>query len=98
MLDLKQIELSYPESVRVFKRNLLREYLQYKILDVIYNTELSNKLIFMGGTAIRIVHGNSRFSEDLDFDNFNLDNSEFENLAETIKKRLSLENYNVEIT
>ena len=97
MLDLKQIELSYPESLRVFKRNLLREYLQYKILEIVYNTEFSNKMIFMGGTAIRIVHGNSRFSEDLDFDNFNLNNSEFENLTETISKKLSMENYNVEI-
>ncbi len=97
MLDLKQIESFYPEPVRVFKRNLLREYLQYKILDIIYNTEFSNKLIFMGGTAVRIVHGNNRFSEDLDFDNFKLNNSEFENLTETINKKLSMEGYDVEI-
>ncbi|MBC8184419.1 nucleotidyl transferase AbiEii/AbiGii toxin family protein [candidate division KSB1 bacterium] len=96
MLELKQIESFYPEPMRVFKRNLLREYLQYKILDIIFNTEFSNKLVFMGGTANRIVHGNNRFSEDLDFDNFNLNNSEFKNLTEIISKKLSLEGYEVE--
>ena len=36
MLDLKQIESFYPEYLRSFKRNLLREYLQYKILEAIF--------------------------------------------------------------
>ena len=97
MLDLKQIESFYPEPLRVFKKNLLREYLQYKILDIVFNSELSNKLIFMGGTAIRIVHGSSRFSEDLDFDNFNLHKAEFENLTNLIESKLTLEGYTVEI-
>ncbi|MGI4871815.1 MAG: nucleotidyl transferase AbiEii/AbiGii toxin family protein [Janthinobacterium lividum] len=29
-------------------------------------------LLFPGGTCLRIVHGNQRFSEDLDFDNSGL--------------------------
>ena len=33
MLDIKQIEPFYPENLRPFKRNLLREYVQYKILE-----------------------------------------------------------------
>ncbi len=97
MLDLKQIESFYPESFRAFKRNILREYLQYKTLDIVYNTEYANRLIFMGGTAIRIIHNNNRFSEDLDFDNFNIAKSEFEKLADIVKDRLILEGYSVEI-
>lgn len=97
MLDLAQIESFYPESLRPFKRNLLREYLQYKILETIYDSEFGAKLIFMGGTAIRIIHGNTRFSEDLDFDNLGLSKDEFENLTNLIKRRLELESYEVEI-
>jgi len=29
MLDIKQIESFYPEHLRAFKKNLLREYLQF---------------------------------------------------------------------
>jgi len=67
MLDLKQIESFYPEYLRAFKRNLLREYLQYKILEVIFDSRFGEKLSFMDGTAIHIIHQNTRFSEDLGF-------------------------------
>jgi len=30
MLNIKQIEQNYPENLRAFKKNILREYLQYK--------------------------------------------------------------------
>jgi len=97
MLTIEQIEQGYEERLRPFKRNILREYLQYKILDIIFNSEYSNKLIFMGGTALRIVYGNTRFSEDLDFDNLGLSEKEFENLSLLVKKGLELEGYKVEV-
>jgi predicted nucleotidyltransferase component of viral defense system len=97
MLNLQEIEKSYPEILRGFKRNILREYLQYKILQVIFATQYASKLSFLGGTALRIIHGNTRFSEDLDFDNFDLDTAEFEDISQIIKKRLELEGYVVEI-
>lgn len=97
MLDLKQIESFYPEHLRAFKRSLLREYLQYKILEIIYDSKFGNKLCFMGGTAIHIIHQNNRFSEDLDFDNHGLKKSDFEQLSELIRKRLKLEGHIVEI-
>ena len=91
MLSLKQIEQYYPENLRAFKKNLLREYLQYKILEIIFNSKLNNKLSFLGGTALRIVYDNSRFSEDLDFDNFALKQNEFSLLMEEIKIKLQKE-------
>ncbi len=96
MLDIRQIESFYPESLRIFKRNLLREYLQYKILEIIYDSRYGNRLAFMGGTAIHIIHFNTRFSEDLDFDNFGLNKKEFENLGATIKGKLQLQGCPVE--
>ena len=97
MLNLQEIEKNYPENLRGFKRNLLREYLQYKILEIIFNSKYANKLSFLGGTCLRIVHGNSRFSEDLDFDNFGLEKKEFDEISEEVKNKLQLEGYSVEV-
>jgi len=97
MLDMNQIESFYPVQLRMFKKNLLREYLQYKILEIIFDSNFGEKLSFMGGTAIRIVHGNDRFSEDLDFDNFGLTERDFEKITILVKKKLELEGYVVEI-
>ena len=62
MLNLKQIEEYYPKNLRAFKKNILREYLQYKILEIIFNSKVVNKLSFLGGTALRIIYNNTRFS------------------------------------
>ncbi|MFH1197436.1 MAG: nucleotidyl transferase AbiEii/AbiGii toxin family protein [bacterium] len=97
MLNIKDIEKFYPENEKVFKRNLLREYLQYKILQIIYNSNYAGKLNFMGGTCLRVVYGTQRFSEDLDFDNINLSENELEIISSLVKKTLELEGYLVEI-
>ncbi|MBU4348981.1 nucleotidyl transferase AbiEii/AbiGii toxin family protein, partial [bacterium] len=97
MLNLKQIETFYPENLRIFKRNLLREYLQYVILDIIYSSVYGSRLIFMGGTAIHMIHGVRRFSEDLDFDNRGLSKEDFEDLSDKILRQLELYGYSVEI-
>ncbi len=96
MLSLKEIENNYPESLRSFKRFMLREYLQYKILAIIFSSSFAHKLCFLGGTCLRIVHGQNRFSEDLDFDNFNLTQKEFEEIAAYIEKELKQEGYETE--
>ncbi len=97
MLELKEIESFYPEYLRPFKANILREYLQYKMLEAVYSSEFGHKLTFMGGTAIHIAHGLPRFSEDLDFDNRGLDKKGFEALSVLLKRKLTLEGYKVEI-
>lgn len=97
MLSLKNIEQYYPDSEKPFKRNILREYLQYKILEIIFNSKYAQDVIFLGGTALRIVYNNSRFSEDLDFDNFTLTQEQFADLANEVKKGLELQGYEVEI-
>ncbi len=96
MLNLNQIENFYPENLRIFKKNILREYLQYKILEIIFNSKLAPKFSFLGGTALRIIYGNTRFSEDLDFDNFGLDQNSFSLLAKEVERGLKKEGYEVE--
>lgn len=97
MLEFNQIASFYPEAIRGFKKNILREYLQYKILEMIFESEFAGQLVFMGGTSLRIAYGNNRFSEDLDFDNFGLTAQEFEKIGEMIKKNLAMEGYSLEI-
>lgn len=98
MLGLKQIEENYPENLRIFKKNILREYLQYKILEIIFASKFSGKLSFLGGTALRIIYGNTRFSEDLDFDNFNLSEKEFTELTNSVGAGLRKQGFEVEIS
>lgn len=97
MLALSEIEKNYPDNLRVFKRFILREYLQYKLLQIIFDSKYAHQLIFLGGTCLRIVHGNTRFSEDLDFDNFQLKEDIFEDISNIIKKQLGQEGYSVEM-
>jgi predicted nucleotidyltransferase component of viral defense system len=96
MLDIKQIESFYPEHLKPFKRNLLRQYLQYKILEIVFDSKFGKYLSFMGGTALCSIYSNKRFSEDLDFDNRGLKESDFEELVTKIKKKLHLQGYTVE--
>jgi len=97
MLTLEQIEQQYPQNLRPFKRGLLREYLQYKILEIIFTSEYVGRLSFLGGTALRIMYGNTRFSEDLDFDNFGLSEGDFKNLSQKIRVGLEAQGLKVEI-
>ena len=97
MLDIQQIQSFYPQHLWPFKKNLLREYLQCKILEAIFESPLADKLTFMGGTCIHIVHGSPRFSEDLDFDNPGIGRPDFENLARRVKRGLQLQGYTIEL-
>lgn len=97
MLTLSEIEKNYPENLRGFKRFILREYLQHKLLRILFDSEYANELCFLGGTCLRIVHGNSRFSEDLDFDNFAIAEDTFAKVSSVLKKELEQEGYEVEM-
>jgi len=97
MLNLSQIEEYYSQAERKFKRNILREYLQYKILEIVFNSKAGQKMSFLGGTALRIVYGSVRFSEDLNFDNFDLSEEEFTGLSDEIRVALVKQGCNVQI-
>lgn len=72
---------------------LLVEYLQCQILDSIFQQEQSVHLSFIGGTSIRLVYGGTRFSEDLDFDNFGLSFSDFQNLIAAVLSDMKQKGY-----
>ena len=97
MLSLQNIKEYYPKQLWGFDRFILREYLQYKILEIIYDSQYANHLVFMGGTALRIIYNNNRFSEDLDFDNDNIAETDFGTITTFIHKKLEQQGFEVEI-
>lgn len=98
MLELQQIKEQYPDSLQVFERALVREYLQYKILQAIFESSHASRLSFLGGTALRIVHGNNRFSEDIDLDSFGINWEEFGEVMQIVKRALELDGLLVEVS
>lgn len=97
MLNLSELIAAYPEPLQIHRSFILREYLQYKILDILFSGRYATKFCFLGGTCLRLVHNNSRFSEDLDFDNFNITAHEFSIVSEEIKTGLEKQGYQVEM-
>lgn len=49
-------------------RNILKEHLQYYILNFLCNSKYGKSLIFIGESALRICYGLNRLSEDIDMD------------------------------
>lgn len=50
--------------------NIIREYFQHIFLSELYKLPDAEKVLFKGGTALRVIYGSPRFSEDLDFSLF----------------------------
>ncbi len=96
MLTLAQLSGYYSDLKKVSSKSILVEYLQYELLDSIYKQEKSKELSFMGGTAIRVACGGNRFSEDLDFDNFGLTFSDFQNLLNEVVRDMGVKGFSVE--
>lgn len=46
---------------------IVREEYEILFLKEIFESEYGSKLVFKGGTALRLAYGSARFSEDLDF-------------------------------
>ena len=98
MLTLNQIKEKYSEEI--FRKNpnaVLVEYLQYELLDSMFKQAGSEKLSFVGGTAIRIVYNSFRFSEDLDFDNLGLSYQNFGVIMKNIAKDMENKGFNLEL-
>jgi len=97
MIQFDEVLNHYPQRVRGFKENILKEYLQYRILDILYRSNYADRLVFIGGTAIRIVYDGMRFSEDLDFDNLGLTEEDFQNAADIIRRELERDGYEITV-
>lgn len=67
--------IAHQEQTAVFP-NIIREYVQHLFLAGLYQLPGSEKLLFKGGTALRVIYSSPRFSEDLDFSLFGVPSNE----------------------
>lgn len=68
---LNALRLTYEQNRDkhpLFVRGLLKEQLQYYLLQYVYNSPYAEKFVFKGGTCLRFCFGLPRLSEGLDFD------------------------------
>lgn len=99
MIKVDQIKNFFPPHIRdvsVFKKYILKEYLQLMILDYLSSTFFIQKITFIGGTCLRLVKGIDRFSEDLDFDCKELNEEEFTEMTNGIVQFLDRSGLKVE--
>lgn len=79
MINQEKLEQLAQEGQTNFD-NIFREYCQHLFLSFLYQKPDSEKILFKGGTALRIIYASPRFSEDLDFTGINISQREIENL------------------
>lgn len=66
MLSRENLE-KFTKQQQTSTQNVGREYCQHLFLSYLYQNPGSEKLLFKGGTALRIILKSPRFSEDMDF-------------------------------
>lgn len=98
MLNLEQIinfarENGFPAGR---EKQAMAEYLQCLILKSFFRNAPVGKISFIGGTSLRFFYNLSRFSEDLDFDNFGLGVGEFEGVIGEVIKDLEAQGFVVD--
>lgn len=77
--------------------NARREYIQHLFLNYFYQQPSTNKIFFKGGTALRLVYGSPRFSEDLDFSSKEIAINIIEREALEVLKEIEREGIKTEI-
>jgi predicted nucleotidyltransferase component of viral defense system len=83
--ELKSIIKENFDKTDLYKRNLVKSYLQIFILHYLYSHKKYSELVFYGGSALAHCYGLPRLSEDLDF----IDTSKkikLDKVAEDLKK------------
>jgi len=84
MISIETLEkLGRQYQMGVFP-NIVREYFQHVFLGELYKLPDAQKLLFKGGTALRIIYGSPRFSEDLDFSLFGAAQNEIKSFVEKL--------------
>ncbi len=71
--------------------NIIREYFQHLFLSKLYIMENAGNILFKGGTALRIIYGSPRFSEDLDFSIFDVEPHQQKKFIEDIFNKVLVE-------
>lgn len=100
MMQLEQIRSFFPDEIRErapLQKYLMKEYILLLILDFLSATPYLKKIVFIGGTNLRLVKGIDRFSEDLDFDCKDLSKEEFMDMTDAVMSFLKRDGFRVEV-
>lgn len=95
MLDFGEIQKEFDGKLKgiTSHRSMIKEYLQCKVLEIIYRSPYQSRLVFIGGTMLRLINGFRRFSEDLDFDIIGeYTDKDHRNLLEFLSEALNRQN------
>lgn len=99
MLQIEQLKQFFPPFLwdnPAHRKYMLKEYLQLQILEYLTTVKYLRKIVFIGGTNLRVVKGIDRFSEDLDFDCKDLSRDEFIRMTDGIIEFLKRLGFQVE--
>ena len=90
MIALHEIVRQYPLELQKpeFYDPMVKEYLHHSMLKYLFANKYSEKIVFIGGTALRYFYDLKRFSEDIDLDIFGLSGSEFNLMTDNLLKEL----------
>ncbi|MCQ2078304.1 MAG: nucleotidyl transferase AbiEii/AbiGii toxin family protein [Bacteroidaceae bacterium] len=94
MIDLQYIRGFFPPLIAenaLYQKHMIKEYVELLALEWISRSIYAEKLIFIGGTNLRLIQGIDRFSEDLDFDCKGLSETEFLTMTDGLIRYLQLQ-------
>lgn len=100
MIDLQSILVYYPPQIAAnasFHKHILKEYIELLALEHLSQSPYAPKIVFIGGTNLRLILGLDRFSEDLDFDCKQLNAEEFISMTDALVEYLRLNGLQVEL-
>ena len=63
----KELAEQLSKKLKISTPQIVREEYELIVLKEIYSSNLADKLVFKGGTALRLAYDSPRFSDDLDF-------------------------------
>ena len=96
MLSIENLE-KFTKQAQTSFINVAREYCQHLFLSYLYRQRGSERLLFKGGTALRVVFRSPRYSEDLDFTGINIKEKEIEGIFADTLSEIANTGVNVEI-
>lgn len=100
----KQLAIKKEQQLGISVIQIVREEYEMVLLNRIFDSSMGSRLVFRGGTALRLAYGSPRFSDDLDFSQLeDIEIGEFRDwcklavqfnpnleLAEALKKKFTL--------
>jgi len=99
MIALHEIVRQYPEELRKpeFYDPMVKEYLHHHMLKTLFSDKLANRIVFIGGTALRYFYDLKRFSEDIDLDCFDLSQKDFMELTDRLVREIQALGFDIEV-